>query len=616
MNNITSDILALSFDSLSSPSIKVRLPDQLYGTHPLGWGMAWYPNDNQAAIIKKDPAARGTDVAMESLADWNNFRSSVFFCKAKGAARGYTYNETQPFSRSFAGQDWLFMHNGDLDRHKLAAMHEDKSRLLEPLGNTDSELAFCYLLGKIMVTDARKLSDVPNDMLLSWFEQLDELGSADMCITDGITLACFYGTKSQRKLYYSRLVPPEYAHDFNAETMQMHLHDPRDTYRTALIISSSGFDAGSWLPMQPGQLIIAKRGAIVWNSQPNSSQLAFSLPTPAHKLAEQQSGNFKAMQAEQAQKNQNVHQSVVNLRSITHTVEGEPLAYRTFEISHSTEYNYTDPVEHSTHVFRLQPVEDSIQEVVHASIVISSAGEEIRFEDVFGNQSMHYSINRPYKNLIIQSRARVKVFGSPPDDFSLSQRRTSIPLVWMPWQRQMMTPYLLPPELPETQLVELTEYAMSFVKRNDFRLIDTLKDINISIYPDYKYVPDSTKLNTTPFEIYANRKGVCQDFANLFICLARLLSIPARYRMGYIFTGVNYENKIQSDASHAWVEIYIPYVGWRGFDPTNGCMVNQDHVRVACGRNYMDATPTSGTIYKGGGTETLKVEVKMKEVTV
>lgn len=138
--------------------------------------------------------------------------------------------------------------------------------------------------------------------------------------------------------------------------------------------------------------------------------------------------------------------------------------------------------------------------------------------------------------------------------------------------------------------------------------------MNQTIYRDYGYVPGSTSVSTTPFDVYANRRGVCQDFANLFITLARLLGIPARYRMGYIYTGENHENKFQSDASHAWAEVYIPYVGWRGFDPTNGCRVAQDHVRVACGRNYLDATPTSGTIYRGGGRETLKVEVKVNEV--
>jgi transglutaminase-like putative cysteine protease len=105
---------------------------------------------------------------------------------------------------------------------------------------------------------------------------------------------------------------------------------------------------------------------------------------------------------------------------------------------------------------------------------------------------------------------------------------------------------------------------------------------------------------------------VCQDFANLFICLARLMGVPARYRVGYIYTGGGYENKIQSDASHAWAEVYLPWLGWRGFDPTNGVTASLDHVRVACGRNYRDATPTSGTIFRGGGVEKLTVNVRVE----
>jgi transglutaminase-like putative cysteine protease len=96
--------------------------------------------------------------------------------------------------------------------------------------------------------------------------------------------------------------------------------------------------------------------------------------------------------------------------------------------------------------------------------------------------------------------------------------------------------------------------------------------------------------------------------------MARLLNVPARYRMGYISTGADYRNRIQSDASHAWVEIYLPWIGWHGLDPTNGCQVNLDHIRVACGRNFRDATPTSGTIYKGGGMETLVLGVRVEEL--
>jgi transglutaminase-like putative cysteine protease len=182
----------------------------------------------------------------------------------------------------------------------------------------------------------------------------------------------------------------------------------------------------------------------------------------------------------------------------------------------------------------------------------------------------------------------------------------------MPWQREMMAPYLLPAELPETQLQELADYAMTFVERNDYDLIGTMLDMNRSIYKEYKYAQGLTSLATTAFDVYVNRRGVCQDFTNLFICLARLLSVPARYMCGYIHTGPKAENTAQSEASHAWVELYLPELGWKGFDPTNGILPQTDHVRVAHGRSYIDATPTSGTIYVGGGPETMQADVRVE----
>jgi transglutaminase-like putative cysteine protease len=184
----------------------------------------------------------------------------------------------------------------------------------------------------------------------------------------------------------------------------------------------------------------------------------------------------------------------------------------------------------------------------------------------------------------------------------------------MPWHRQMLQPYLLPEELPESQLDELVEYAMSFVERNDQDLLETLLDVNDTIHKEYRYVQGSTTLATTPFDVYADRRGVCQDFTNLFICLARLLGVPARYVCGYVYTGPKEKQHAMSEASHAWAQVYLPEVGWRGFDPTNGILTQTDHVRVSVGRSYRDATPTSGTIYVGGGGETLEVDVRMERV--
>ncbi len=611
---LTSDILAVNFDAPSSPTININLSMNFSSSHSFGWGFGWYPGHQHSAMVVKDPAARSAEVMTDAIADWSNFRSTIFFCKMRGADSGYSQAETQPFSRSFAGRDWLYMHNGDLDKGALTKLHGRQIRLLEPLAGTDSELAFCNLLAQMQESGARQLADVDPNLLLAWFQRFDRLGSADMFITDGQSLACFQGSQSPKQLSYARLTPPNNQGMFQSEAAQLVLDDARDAFRTAFVVTSSPFSSGQWTAMQPGQLIIANHGVIVWDSapglsQPQQMQAPFLPPQP-----QQKERPLYPVQAEQAQSQSAPHVLITNPSAITLTPEGKNLLFRLYEVTHTTHYEYSEQVEHSTHLFRLQPADDPWQQVVRSELTISSPAEEIQFEDVFGNQSIHCTIDEPYSKLSVTAKSRVKIFATPPDDHNLSRRQTSIPLIWMPWQRQMMMPYLLPPELPEPQLRELTDYAMSFVERNDYHLIKTINDINLSIYRDFEYVPGSTSLHTTPFDVYSTRQGVCQDFANLFICVTRLLSIPARYRMGYIYTGANYENKIQSDASHAWAEVYLPYVGWRGFDPTNGCMVAQDHIRVACGRNYIDATPTSGTIYKGGGKETLRVEVKMREI--
>lgn len=604
---LNSDIMAISFDGSGSPSINLSLPNKAGGSHSHGWGFGWYPDNHLSAMVTKDPAARGEQVFVDSITDWSSFRSTVFFCKVRGASKGYTHNQTQPFSRSFAGRDWLFMHNGDLDKPALDAMVGKTSRLLEPLSNTDSELIFCNLLSLVKNSEARKISDLDPLELYNWLRRYDDLGSADMFLSDGESIVCFHGTKSPKPMYKARIQPPDNRATYVSDTAEIAFSDPRDTYRTALVVSSTPFDGKQWVAMQPGQMIVIRRGTVIWDSAPAADQPLRSFRHYPFQ-AQQRQTKMLETQAEQAQ------ELVLNARAMTQTAEGAPLSYRLYEVRHVTKYEYTEPVEHSTHTFRLQPTDDPVQEVVQSKLTISSPAEEIIYEDVFGNQAIHCIIDKAYTHLSVEAVSRVKIFATPPDDHSLSRRQTSIPLVWMPWQRQMMMPYLLPSELPESQLRELTEYAMSFVARNDYHLLDTIEDMNVSIYQDYTYVSGSTSLNTTPFEVYTSREGVCQDFANLFICMARLLGIPARYRMGYIYTGANYTNKIQSDASHAWAEVYLPYVGWRGFDPTNGCAVSQDHIRVACGRNYRDATPTSGTIYKGGGTETLTVDVKMHEL--
>ena len=626
---MSGEILALNFDCLGSPSIKLNAGEDSKVLKTPGWGFGWYPNDDYGASIIKDAMANDTQTLLNALQDGTSFRSTIFMCKVKGAGKQYTQHDTQPFRRSFGGYDWLFLHNGRLDRTILNELHEDPADLLEPVGTTDSELAFCFLLGKLQACSAKGLTDIKGSEILEWMEKLDGLGTSDFLMSDGRSLAIYHGKNSERDLYFHRVLPSEKPSVLESELVSLNLEDPRDSLRTVFLASSFKFDGTSSQPMQPGRLIIVRRGAIYWDNMPAETNTKAQHPvveTPNAAIEDvKKTELFVSQQQEQSQTSTQTDDAeasitksfsnIINIKSLTHASDGNPLEYRSYDIAHLTEYNYSVPVEHSTHTFRLKPVEDETQEVLQATLELSVDGKLLQFEDVFANHSIHYDITQAYTQLLIKTQSRVKVYSCPPDDHTSAMRRSQIPLMWMPWQRQMMLPYLLPPELPETQLRQLTDFAMSFVRRNDSHLIDSLMDINKKIYEDFAYVQGITFLETTAFDVFSIRKGVCQDFANLFICLCRLLGIPARYRVGYIYTGGDYENKLQSDASHAWAEVYLPYLGWRGFDPTNGCMVAQDHIRVAAGRNYRDATPVSGTIFKGGGIEQLKVEVQIKKVS-
>jgi len=261
-------------------------------------------------------------------------------------------------------------------------------------------------------------------------------------------------------------------------------------------------------------------------------------------------------------------------------------------------------------------VHDLVQSLIYFNLSIYLDGQLLQsnptnFIGAFGNNATFVEIEQPYQRLEIVCNSTVSVASPAPRRFDLLHLHRSIPLIWMPWDRIMMQAYLVPPELPESQLRELSDYALRFVKRNNHDVFAVLHDINCTIFNDFTYETGSTSIGTTTYDVYANHRGVCQDFANLFICLARLLNIPARYRTGYIYTAKDYANKAQGDASHAWLEVYLPYIGWQGYDPTNFCMVGKNHISIACGRIYADTSPTTGTIYRGGGKETLSVDVRV-----
>ena len=132
------------------------------------------------------------------------------------------------------------------------------------------------------------------------------------------------------------------------------------------------------------------------------------------------------------------------------------------------------------------------------------------------------------------------------------------------------------------------------------------------IRDQFVYEPGMTKVQSTADEILTVGAGVCQDFAHVTIGVLRLAGIPSRYVSGYLAPDSKRATEnIGTQASHAWLEAQLPGLGWTGFDPTNGCVVDERHISVAVGRDYSDVSPLRGVYRSHGGKEVMSVELQI-----
>ncbi|XXY53605.1 class II glutamine amidotransferase [Sorangium sp. So ce269] len=578
------NLLAMSFEGELAPCFDLTCL-RPGGKLPDGWGIGYYPGGEPSATVLKEPAPPQGSIRSELVKAWEHLESSLLVLHIRTATWGSINDaNTQPFSRSWGGRDWLFAHSGSLvDRIEV-----DPKSLFQPVGSTDTELILCELMRWMASEDLRSIGDIDPAVLRDWFDEMNEHGPLTSVLADGRDLVVYADRDREGDAFLWEVLPPYERLAFGDDDLEVDLTRRGVKSRKGVIVSSealkvhAGAQPASWARVPPGHLVVLRQGALRATASPHTDRRRPSPSTPPL--------------------------SSRPVRRPTHA------SIRRFQVVHRTAYHYATAVERSTHLLRLTPAHDRLQTLLYNEVDVSVEGKQREYDDVFGNRARRVLLDTPFKELIIESRSQVELLDTDPLSFRPLRARSTIPLVWMPWQRQILQPFLLPPELAESELAELSEYAMTFVERNDYDLLDTLLDLNASIFEEYEYKQGSTNLSTTAFDVYANRRGVCQDFANLFICLTRLLGVPSRYVCGYIYTGPKHENQLQSEASHAWVQVYLPESGWKGFDPTNGVLTQTDHIRVAVGRNYIDATPTSGTIFVGGGAERLEVDVRVEPI--
>lgn len=283
-----------------------------------------------------------------------------------------------------------------------------------------------------------------------------------------------------------------------------------------------------------------------------------------------------------------------------------------YAITHTTGYTYSEPASLSQNELFLNPRTTAYQSVLQSSVeILPEPQYRHRRTDFFGNTVDVFMIQHPHNELKVKATSIVQTSIQVQPD----------PSTTPPWESvaQRLTSYGHQDDFAALQflfaspLITVSSQTASFAKISftpGAPVLFAALDLMQRMYTDFSYDKTASTIDTTVSQILENRKGVCQDFAHLTISCLRSLGLAARYVSGYLETipAPGKPKLIGSDASHAWVSLFIPDFGWVDFDPTNNLVVGERHITLAWGRDYGDVAPVKGVVM-GGGTHRLTVNV-------
>lgn len=276
-----------------------------------------------------------------------------------------------------------------------------------------------------------------------------------------------------------------------------------------------------------------------------------------------------------------------------------------YRIKHITRYTYPSPVIDSANQVMLFPLDDERQEVKKHDLLITHQPSVELFTDYFGNKVGIFSVIKPHRELTIESIIEVII-----QEAQLPGTDTASETQWdnLNTIREQF-PYMDFMLLENSDSYDEIAAVVRSLMNETITPFAIAGQMSAFVYDNFEYKKGITSVETQVDEIWKLKAGVCQDFAHILLVMLRIVGIPARYVSGYICPK-NHELRGEG-ATHAWVEAYIPFHGWLGFDPTNNCIASDRHVRLAVGRSFTDCTPVKGT-YKGSSEHTLEVSVTIE----
>lgn len=271
-----------------------------------------------------------------------------------------------------------------------------------------------------------------------------------------------------------------------------------------------------------------------------------------------------------------------------------------WEIIHRTQYTYAGPVRDSFNEARLQPFSDEWQTVDYFLLKILPAARLRHHHDFYSNVVHHFEIAEPHTSLLVESHLRVTIKTRP----ALADEVTPWPLARIGEAAQESRIFEF---LQESRFVDLSPETWRLALDATAGIADTwqaARAVMGFVHGQFKYEPNATSVHTHMRDVLREQRGVCQDFAHVMIGMCRALKIPALYVSGYLATEA-------ASATHAWVEVLIPGVGWRPLDPTHNRQPDATYVKIAVGRDYADVPPLTGN-YKGTTNRQMQVQVNIQ----
>ncbi len=279
-----------------------------------------------------------------------------------------------------------------------------------------------------------------------------------------------------------------------------------------------------------------------------------------------------------------------------------------YTVRHLTKFVYSNAVSESIMETRMHPRSDAMQRCLNFQLSVSPRCRVFSYRDHLQNNVHHFDIPGEHEQLVIIAESLVEMEETAPVPSFLA------PDAWAALDADVQAgdfwEFLFPSEFATpTPLMEQLADTLEIRRRDDPLMV--LHDLNEKLYRYFDYVPRSTDADS-PIDVALTQKtGVCQDFAHIMIAMVRSrLRVPCRYVSGYLYHGKTDSDRSLNSATHAWVEAYLPHLGWIGFDPTNWLVAGDRHIRTALGRDYSDVPPTHG-IFRGSANTDLSVAVRV-----